>query len=157
MAINWLGISKGGKRTTSKKLIPRELDNSKVLIFLDTNFLMAIAQMQGINFSHEFDRIIPGKRQLIVLTPIFVELQKLHREGSPKVKKESRLAIEYVQKYCSKEESEYTHKNIDFILLDNGEKRKGIIATNDRKLKRLAQKKGIRTLYIRNKSFLELK
>lgn len=157
MAINRLGITKGGKRATSKKLIPGELDSSKDLIFLDTNFLMAIAQMQGINFSHELDRVIPGNRQLIVLTPILAELKKLHREGSPKVKKESQLAIEYVQKYCSKEESEYTHKNIDFILLDNGEKRKGIIATNDRKLKRLAQKKGIRILYIRNKSFLELK
>ncbi|MHA1969077.1 MAG: PIN domain-containing protein [Candidatus Hodarchaeales archaeon] len=157
MAINWLGTNKGGKGTTSKELINSEPNSSKILIFLDTNFIMALAQMQGLHFSHEFDRVIPGKRELIVLTPILKELQKLNREGTPKVKMESRMAIEYVQKFCNSEESEYKHKNVDFILLHNGEKRKGIIATNDRKLKRLAQKKGIRTLYIRNKSFFELK
>jgi rRNA-processing protein FCF1 len=118
---------------------------------------MAIVQMPGFNISYELDRVIPGKRELIVLEPIFFELQKLNREGSPKVRRESRAAIEFVQKNCKQEQSVYQHKNIDFILLHNSEIRNGVIATNDRKLKLLAKKKGIRTLYIRNKKFLELK
>jgi rRNA-processing protein FCF1 len=144
-----MGFNQRGKRTTQEKKVTQ--------LFLDTNFLMALAQMPGFNISHELDRIFPENRKLIVLKPIYLELQTLNREGSPKVQKEAKIALEFVQKHCVKEESNYEHKNVDFILLYNSEVRNGIIATNDRKLKRMAQKRGVKTIYIRNKRFLELK
>lgn len=134
-----------------------EVDNDHTtFIFLDTNFLMALSQLTNFNLSYELDRVIPGNRKLIVFEPIFSELQKLQEQGSPKVQMESRIAIDFVHKFCQKEPSEYDHRNIDFILLHYGKKRKGIIATNDRKLKRAARKKGIRILFIRSRRFLEL-
>ncbi|MFX0084147.1 MAG: PIN domain-containing protein [Candidatus Hodarchaeota archaeon] len=144
-----MGFNKRGKRTTQHKQL--------TLLFFDTNFLMALAQMPSFNISHELDRIIPGKKKLIVLKPVYLELETLSREGRPKVQKEARIAIEFVQKHCVQEESNYEHKNVDFILLHNSEVRNGIIATNDRKLKRMAQKRGVKIVYIRNKRFLELK
>ncbi|MFX0015576.1 MAG: PIN domain-containing protein [Promethearchaeota archaeon] len=125
-------------------------------IFLDTNFLMALGQMPSFNLSYELDRVIPRKKELIVLDPIFSELEKLHLEGTPKERQISRVAIEFVHKYCKQWPSEYHHRNIDFILLYYGKERSGIIATNDRKLKSMARKKGIKSLYIRNQRFLEL-
>ncbi|UCE14603.1 MAG: hypothetical protein JSV04_05335 [Candidatus Heimdallarchaeota archaeon] len=139
-----------------------ELDNSSenhdhiTFIFLDTNFLMALSQLTNFNLSYELDRVIPGNRKLIVLEPIFSELRKLQEQGNPKVQMESRIAIDFVHKFCQKKPSEYDHRNIDFILLHYGKERNGIIATNDRKLKRAARKKGIKTLYIRSRRFLEL-
>jgi rRNA-processing protein FCF1 len=117
---------------------------------------MAISQNPNFNLSYELDRIIPGNRVLVVLEPIFSELQKLHQKGNPKDQMHSRLAIEFVNKHCQQWPSEYSHRNIDFILLHYGKERKGIIATNDRKLKRMALKKGIKILYIRSQRFLEL-
>ncbi|MHA2245608.1 MAG: type II toxin-antitoxin system VapC family toxin [Candidatus Hodarchaeales archaeon] len=130
--------------------------NQRSLIFLDTNFLMALCQMPNFNLSYELDRVIPRNRILVVLEPIFSELKKLHLKGKPKERMESRVAIEFVHKYCQQWPSEYNHRNIDFILLHYGKERNGIIATNDRKLKRMARKKGIKLLYIRNQRFLEL-
>jgi len=126
------------------------------LIFLDTNFLMALGQNPNFNLSYELDRVIPGNRVLIVLDPIFSELEKLNLKGNPKERMEARIAIEFVDKYCQRWPSEYNHRNIDFILLHYGEEKNGIIATNDRKLKKMARKNGIKLLYIRNQRFLEL-
>jgi rRNA-processing protein FCF1 len=112
--------------------------------------------MPRFNFSYEIDRVIPGSRLLIVLEPIFLELEKIRRNSSPKVQMEAKMSIEFVEKVCQRWNSEYVHRNIDFVLLYYGEKRKGIIATNDRKLKKLARKKGIKILFIRNRRFLEL-
>lgn len=131
-------------------------EEQRSLIFLDTNFLMAISQHPNFNVSFELDRVIPGNRVLIVLEPIFSELQKLFLKGNPKDRMHSRLAIDFVHKHCQQWPSEYSHRNIDFILLYYGKERKGIVATNDRKLKRMARKKGIKILYIRSQRFLEL-
>lgn len=117
---------------------------------------MALSQMANFNLSYELDRVIPGNRILVVLDPIFSELKKLNLKGNPKDRMESRIAIEFVHKYCQQWPSEYSHRNIDFILLHYGKEKSGIIATNDRKLKRMARKNGIKLLYIRNQRFLEL-
>ncbi|PWI46373.1 hypothetical protein CEE45_17200 [Candidatus Heimdallarchaeota archaeon B3_Heim] len=115
---------------------------------------MAIGQMTSFNLTYELDRVLPGKRKLIVLRPILNELTKLRQSGKIKVEKEAQIALTYVEKYCTIWQSDYDHKNIDFILLEYGERHNGMIATNDRQLKRLARKKGLLTLFIRNQSYL---
>ncbi len=153
MAFDRLGNGHKRKRTTGWVIISSIEDSGKV-IFLDTNFLMAIGQMTSFNLSYELDRVLPGKRKLIVLRPILNELTKLHQSGKIKVEKEAQIALTYVEKYCKIWQSDYDHKNIDFILLEYGERHNGMIATNDRQLKRLARKKGLLTLFIRNQSYL---
>ncbi|MHA2203596.1 MAG: hypothetical protein ACW991_07890, partial [Candidatus Hodarchaeales archaeon] len=111
---------------------------------------MALSQIPNFNLSYELDRVIPGNRVLVVLGSVFSELMKLNQKGNPKDQMESRIAIEFVHKYCQQWPSEYTHRNTDFVLLHYGKENNGIIATNDRKLKRMARKKGIKLLYIRN-------
>ncbi len=142
-------------RTTNEINSPA-LSDTSTSIFLDTNFLMALVQIPNFNLSFELDRVIPGNRVLIVLKPILSELQKLNRKGNPKVQLESRFALEFVHKNCQQWPTHYNHRNIDFTLLEYGEERNGIIATNDRQLKKLARRKGIRVLYIRNRRYLEL-
>ena len=117
---------------------------------------MAIGQMTSFNLTYELDRVYPGKRKLVVLKPILNELNKLQQSGKIRIEKEAQIALSYVEKYCQIWDTDYTHKNIDFVLLEYGERYNGIIATNDRQLKRLARKKGLRTLFIRNQSYLML-
>ena len=117
---------------------------------------MALSQNPNFNLSYELDRVIPGKRVLIVLDPIFSELEKLNLQGTPKERMEARIAIEFVHKYCQRCPSDFKHRNVDFVLLHHGKDKNGILATSDRKLKKMARKIGIKLLYIRNQRFLEL-
>ncbi|MFX0123019.1 MAG: PIN domain-containing protein [Candidatus Hodarchaeota archaeon] len=150
-----MGSHKRWERTTAELNSPNS-DGEQTLIFLDTNFLMALSQNPNFNLSYELDRVIPGNRVLVVLDPIFSELEKLNLKGNPKERMEARTAIEFVHKYCQQWPSEYSHRNVDFVLLHHGKEKKGIIATNDHKLKRMARKNGIKLLYIRSQRFLEL-
>ena len=117
---------------------------------------MAPAQMPGLNLSQEIDRVIPAKRKLIILTPVTRELEKLRSSTSLKVQKEAEIALQFVEKHCQEWKVEYQHKNVDFILLHYSQKYNGLLATNDRQLKKLARKNCIRTLYIRNQRYLAI-
>ncbi|MHA1994416.1 MAG: type II toxin-antitoxin system VapC family toxin [Candidatus Hodarchaeales archaeon] len=155
MALDRVGHYHRWKRTTVGIIISSFGESEKV-IFLDTNFLMAIGQMTSFNITYELDRVLPGKRELIVLEPILYELNKLRQSGKIKVEKEAQIALLYVEKECKIWKTDYNHRNIDFVLLEYGKRYTGIIATNDRQLKRLARKKGLLTLFIRNQSYLML-
>lgn len=113
--------------------------------------------MKGLSINDELDRVVPRLRKLIALSPIKEELIKLSQTGNSKTRMQAKIGLKFIEKYANTQEVTYFHKNIDFILLDYAEKQKGIIATNDRKLRKFAGKKGIKTLYIRNRQFLELK
>ncbi|MHA1228052.1 MAG: type II toxin-antitoxin system VapC family toxin [Candidatus Hodarchaeales archaeon] len=143
-----------GRETT--QITPQSSPRKSALVFLDTNFLMALGQFPSLNLSHELDRVIPQKKELVVIEPVIQELEKIIKEGKPKTKFVARLALDFVEKFCEKRSVTYFHKNIDFILLHYAEHENGIIATNDKKLRKLAKKKNIKTLYIRNIRFLEL-
>jgi len=155
MALDRVGYYHRWKRATVGIIIS-SLGISEKPIFLDTNFLMAIGQMTSLNLTYELDRVLPGKRELIILEPILLELKKLNQSGKIKVEKEAEIALRYIEKECKIWNTDYDHKNIDFVLLEYGERYNGIIATNDRQLKRLARKKGLLTLFIRNQSYLML-
>ena len=156
MAINRLGFNKWRQGITGE-LINSSDGKDFLPIFLDTNFLMALGQFPNFNISSELDRVIPRSRKLIVLDPIFQEIQKLFDTGKPKTKIEAKLALDFVEKNCIIRPSAYKHRNVDFVLLFNSEKENGVIATNDNHLKKIARNKKIKTLYIRNKRILELR
>jgi len=154
MEINWLGYNYWWERATGGVIISISKKTSH--IFFDTNFLMALGQFTRFNITYELDRVLPGHRVGVVLNPIKGELEKLLDEGSPKVQKEAQIALTYAKNNCQMWPVDYTHKNVDFILLYYAQEYKGIVATNDRQLKRIARKKGIKILFIRNQSYLML-
>jgi rRNA-processing protein FCF1 len=118
---------------------------------------LAISQNPGLNISYELDRVIPQQRILIVLEPILAELHKISKHGSPKARLDTRMALQFVHKKCEIWSTDHSHKNTDFVLLSTAQETQGIIATNDHQLKALANKKGIKILYVRNKRWIELK
>ena len=152
MEIDWLGNNYWWERAAGGFIISIHKESTHV--FFDTNFLMALGQFTRFNLTYELDRVLPGHRVSVVLSPIKGELEKLLNEGSSKVRKEAQIALTYAKNNCQMWPVDYTHKNVDFILLHYARKYKGIVATNDRLLKKIARKKGIKTLFIRNQSYL---
>ncbi len=154
METDRLGYNYWGERAADGVIISIQNDSSH--IFFDTNFLMALGQFKRFNLTYELDRVLPGQRVSVVLSPIIQELEKLLTGGSPKEQKEAQIALTYAKNNCQTWSVDYTHKNVDFILLFYAQKHKGIVATNDRQLKKIARKKGIRTLFIRSQRYLML-
>ena len=149
-----MGYNFWGERAADGVIIA--IHNDSLHIFFDTNFLMALGQFERFNLTFELDRVLPGHRVSVVLSPIIKELEKLFTVGSPKVQKEAQIALTYAKNNCQMWSVDYTHKNVDFILLFYAQKHKGIVATNDRLLKKIARKKGIKTLFIRSQRYLML-
>jgi len=154
METNWLGYNYWGERAAGGAIIA--IHKESLHIFIDTNFLMALGQFTRFNLTFELDRVLPGHRVSVILSPIKGELEKLRNEGSLKVQKEAQIALTYAKNNCQMWPVDFTHRNVDFILLHYAQEYKGIVATNDRQLKRIARKKGIKTLFIRNRSYLVL-
>ena len=152
METDWLGYNYWWERAADGVII--SIHKESMHIFFDTNFLMALGQFARFNLTFELDRVLPGQRVCVVLSPIIGELEKLLNEGSSKVRKEAQIALTYAKNNCQMWPVDYTHKNVDFILLHYAQEYKGIVATNDRLLKKIARKKGIKTLFIRNQSYL---
>ena len=71
---------------------------------------MALSQNPNFNLSYELDRVIPGNRVLVILDPIFSELEKLNLKGNPKDRMEARIAIEFVHKYIEIEQIRFRDK-----------------------------------------------
>lgn len=135
-------------------------------IFLDANFLLIPVQFQ-VNIYEEFDRIVPYPFELIVIEPVLQEL-KQKQERNPnqqKLKQQISLAIQLLehQPFFLRKMNVSPQIHVDNLLLDLiiqeqilHPKDKIFLATNDGELRKQAEKKKIRTIYLRKKKWLEV-
>ena len=87
METDWLGYNYWWERAADGVIISSRKESMH--IFFDTNFLMALGQFTRFNLTFELDRVLPGQRVSVILSPMKGELEKLHNEGSLKVRKEA--------------------------------------------------------------------
>lgn len=121
-------------------------------IILDTNILMVPGKFK-VDIFEEIDRIINDEYKLFTLDSVVDELKRLSKKKS-KSANIAKLGLELLKS-----------KNIDIIdvgkgsvdkqILDMSDK-DTIVATNDTELKKRLKKKGIKTIYLRKLSQLEL-
>ncbi len=111
-------------------------------ILLDTNFLLLPLQFH-IDLAKEFDRLIGAPYQAITLTPLLSELTSLT--------KNKRLPLPHL-----KIEVIPSSKKGDDAVFDYAIHHPVIVATNDRKLRKRLREAGVKTIFLRNYSKLEL-
>ena len=115
-------------------------------IVLDTNFLL-IPETKKIDIFKEIKQKEPTA-ELIVLKSIKKELERLG-------KKESKIALQIIEKKDIKEEKIETEKeHVDDRILEYAEKEKATVATNDKELKKRCLKKEIPVVYLRSNKTL---
>ncbi len=121
-------------------------------IILDTNFLINCLRFK-IDFLEEIQDLIQEPFQIFVLSTTLKELEKINKLKI-KESKYAKLALKLV-----KEKNFLTiktaFKNTDKAILELANK-DSIVATNDKELRNRLRKKGIKTIYVRNKKYLEM-
>ncbi|MEM2144825.1 MAG: PIN domain-containing protein [Candidatus Jordarchaeaceae archaeon] len=123
-------------------------------IVLDTNFLMTPFNL-GLDVISELDRIINQKYEIIILKGTIEELERLSENPSLKVRKAAKLALELAQRYTIID-SASKNGDMDKLIVNLSKKEGYIVATNDKNLRRKLKSEGIPTIYVRQKSHLQI-
>ena len=121
-------------------------------ILLDTNFFFVPFQV-GVNIFTEFERVVDEQFELFTLTPLKGELETIARSGKGKDKSAALMAIQLARGIKILE----TDKKGDAAVLDYAKANKDVIvATNDSDLRKRLKAVGVRTIFVRNRSKLEI-
>lgn len=123
-------------------------------IVLDTNFLMTPFNL-GIDVISELDRIINQKYEIIILKGTIEELKGLSENPSLKVRKAAKLGLKLAQRYTVVDLVPENGK-MDELIVKFSKKEGYVVATNDQNLRRKLKSEGIPTIYVRQKSHLQI-
>jgi rRNA-processing protein FCF1 len=121
-----------------------------VLVILDTNFI-AIPADFGVDIFSEAEIILERKVKFILLQSVVQEIEAKGNQKKFRITKAlfERCTIEKVNESLSK-------LSVDDQLLEYTIATKGVLATNDRELRRKARKRGVPVLFLRGKKRLVL-
>jgi rRNA-processing protein FCF1 len=123
-------------------------------VILDANFLLVPFQFKVDIFS-EIEALVGGFEPIVLSTTI-EELKKLSTVKSEKTRRNSLAALELVKKCRIVDVELRPNESYDDIILRVANEGKYIVATNDSKLRKRLRDKGITTIFLRQKSRLEM-
>ncbi|MBS7250298.1 MAG: nucleotide-binding protein [Candidatus Freyarchaeota archaeon] len=130
-------------------------NSSPVLkVILDTNFLMVPFEI-GIDIISELDRLIKQKYEIIILKGTIDELKGLSQNPKLKIRKAAKLALEMAERYKVVEPANQ-NGNLDDLIVRFSKNSYCVVATNDRNLRRKLKSEGIPTIFVRQKSHLQM-
>ena len=121
-------------------------------ILLDTNFFLVPFQM-GVNIMSELDRIMQEPFMMMTLKPLKDELEHIARNGKGDDKLSARLGSQLARNI---EVDDAQGKGDDAIINYVKGRDDIIVATNDSTLRKRLKQEKIQTIFVRNKSTLEL-
>jgi rRNA-processing protein FCF1 len=127
-----------------------------LIVVLDTNILTVPAQF-GVDIFSEAERVLERSIEFVVLDSVVMELERNLRNATSKERGMFKIALDLVKR-CRIVESPKEQQNIpvDKRILEYAIASKGVIATNDKKLKKCAISQRTPVLYLRGKKQLQL-
>ena len=128
------------RRDSASKLVV--LDSSAVLMFFEFS----------IDLENELTRLL-GLYKIVVPSKILDELTLLSEQAKGKKKQFAKAALKLLKNYEIIQDSS---KYADDAVLNVAKKHNGIIFSNDKELKRRAKKEKIKTIFLKNKNYLDL-
>jgi rRNA-processing protein FCF1 len=121
----------------------------------DTNFLIYVFKHK-INFDYEIERALNAKFEIIILSPVKEELEKLLKSGDLKGKEKLavNLALAKIKNYKL---IDYNANYADEAILNYAKENKNVIvATNDKELKEKLIENNIPVMVVRQKKYFEV-
>jgi len=121
----------------------------------DTNFLIYVFKHK-INFDYEIERAINSNFEIVILSPVKEELEKLLRSGD--LKGNEKLAINLaLAKIRNYKLVDYNANYADEAILNYAKENKNVIvATNDKELKEKLMENNIPVIVVRQKKYFEV-
>lgn len=128
--------------------------NPVLKVILDTNFLMVPFEI-GIDIISELDRLIKQKYEIVILKGTIDELKGLSQNPKLKIRRAAKLALEMAERYKVVELANQ-NGNLDDLIVRFSKSMYCVVATNDRNLRRKLKSEGIPTIFVRQKSHLQM-
>jgi len=125
-------------------------------IILDSNAFFVPLQFK-IDVFEELKKLLNMNFELILLSPIRRELEKLAEKGSPKMRKNASYALKITEKCKLIElDEKTTGSSPDDAIFKVARKWKSPVFTNDRDLRKRLRNINVPVIYVRQKSHLEI-
>lgn len=127
----------------------------KLKVILDTNAFFVPLKFK-IDIFEELRSLLNRNFEPILLSPVKKELEKMVKEGSPKMRREALYALKMAEK-CSLVEVDEEHQvSSDDAIIKAAQKLECLVFTNDKELKRRLRNINVPVIYVRQKSQLEV-
>jgi len=123
-------------------------------VILDANFLLLPFQFK-IDIFGEIEALI-GRFEPIVLSTTIEELKKLSAKKSSKISRLALSALKVAEKCRLIEARAKPGENYDDVLLRVAREESCLVATNDRKLRNKLRETGVPTIFLRQRSYLQV-
>ena len=126
----------------------------RLKVILDSNALFVPLQLR-IDIFEELRKLLNMKFELILLSPIRRELEKLAENGSPKMRKNASYALKMAEKCKLIElDEKIAGSSPDDAILQVAREWKSPVFTNDRELRKRLRNINVPVIYVRQKSRL---
>ena len=126
-----------------------------VKIILDSNALFVPLQFK-IDVFEELKRLLNMNFELVLLSPVRRELERLAEKGSPKMCKNASYVLKLAEKCKLVEVNEKTAASTDDIIVKTAQEWKSPVFTNDKQLRKRLRDINVPVIYVRQKSRLEI-
>jgi rRNA-processing protein FCF1 len=128
----------------------------RIKVILDSNFLFVPLQFK-IDIFEGITNLLNQRFEPVILSPIHRELQKMTEKTTPKLRRQSLVALRLAGK-CSiiNVEKRMEETNDDVIIRVAAQWGKCPVATNDKELRKRLRNINIPVIYLRQKSRFEL-
>ena len=127
-----------------------------VKIIMDSNALFVPLQFK-IDIFEQIDKLLNMRFELILLSPIRRELEKLAKKGSSKMQKNASYALKMAEKCKLIElDEKRPDSSPDDSIFQAAREWNSPVFTNDRKLRKRLRDINVPVIYVREKSRLEI-
>ena len=126
-----------------------------VKIILDSNALFVPLQFK-IDVFEELKRLLDMNFELVLLSPVRRELERLAEKDSPKMCKNASYALKLAEKCKLVEVNEKTAASTDDVIVKTAQEWKSPVFTNDKQLRKRLRDINVPVIYVRQKSRLEI-
>lgn len=124
-------------------------------IIVDSNALFVPLQFK-IDIFEELKRLLNRNFELVLISPVREELEKLAERGSPKTRKTASYVLKLAEEKCVYYRMDQSFKVADEAIIQLAKKWGCLVFTNDRELKRRLRNINVPVIYVRQKSRLEI-
>jgi rRNA-processing protein FCF1 len=127
----------------------------KLKVILDSNALFVPLRFK-IDIFEELKTLLKRNFELVLLSPVKQELEKIAEKGPPKMRKEASYALKIAEKCKLIETSMQIAGSPDDAIFQVAREWKCPVFTNDRELKKRLRDISVPVIYVRQKSRLEI-
>jgi len=125
-----------------------------VKVIFDSNFLFVPFQFR-INVFEELETLL-GKCEPVILSTTMEELQSLTQKRSTKIQSQAATALDLANR-CKVVEVERVHgESYDDVIVRTSKEWRCAVATNDAKLRKRLRQVGVTTIFLRQRSHLQI-